>query len=412
MQYLKRPEFWTRGAGNKAQLIVKLTERCNLACRYCYFFFGGDESYKEHPGVMPIAVENALVAFAQRGASDLHLKELTLILHGGEPLLMKKARFDAFCQKFRTALPESTTLKISIQTNGVLVDDEWVRIFERHRVYVGFSLDGPADWNDEVRVDLRGRGTHARAVAGLRRIQDAAAENGLLVPPGALCVADPARSASALLAHFVDELRVKSVDFLLQDQTRDKLTEEVKALNRRFFLELLDEWLGRGDGSIRIRFFRRMLTALGQRAHGREGMSAYFRARDIVLTIASDGTVAPDDLLRSADGQLLKTNLNVLTHSLLDVVLHSAIRDPFQSAEQLPDDCKPCLFRHVCRGGELLHRYDARDQSFNHASGYCDTLYAVHRRLSRVIVQNGIIGLDDIAESVGAEPATLIEHIA
>ncbi|HEV2739171.1 MAG TPA: hypothetical protein VGU66_11380, partial [Candidatus Elarobacter sp.] len=30
-------------------VVLKVAERCNLACPYCYFFFGGDDSYLLHP---------------------------------------------------------------------------------------------------------------------------------------------------------------------------------------------------------------------------------------------------------------------------------------------------------------------------------------------------------------------------
>ena len=31
------------------EVILKTAERCNLNCSYCYFFHGGDDSYKKHP---------------------------------------------------------------------------------------------------------------------------------------------------------------------------------------------------------------------------------------------------------------------------------------------------------------------------------------------------------------------------
>jgi len=31
------------------EVVLKLTERCNIDCTYCYVFNKGDESYKKHP---------------------------------------------------------------------------------------------------------------------------------------------------------------------------------------------------------------------------------------------------------------------------------------------------------------------------------------------------------------------------
>jgi uncharacterized protein len=39
-------------------IILKTVERCNLNCKYCYFFNGGDESYKKHPAFISKNVIN------------------------------------------------------------------------------------------------------------------------------------------------------------------------------------------------------------------------------------------------------------------------------------------------------------------------------------------------------------------
>ena len=36
------------------EIILKITECCNIACRYCYFFRGGNADFDERPKVIRI----------------------------------------------------------------------------------------------------------------------------------------------------------------------------------------------------------------------------------------------------------------------------------------------------------------------------------------------------------------------
>jgi uncharacterized protein len=79
--------------------------------------------------------------------------------------LIGKQRFDKMCALLPQALQPVTNLDLRITTNGMLVDDGWIDLFEKHRVKVGTSLDGPKEYHDEKRVDFRGQGS---ALAVLR----------------------------------------------------------------------------------------------------------------------------------------------------------------------------------------------------------------------------------------------------
>ena len=156
-------------------IVFKISERCNLKCDYCYFFFGGDETWKLHPPVVPRQVIEDLGAFTARAARDQQLDAIQLIFHGGEPLLMSKPRFAEMCDTLRR-YETGFRFNFGLQTNGVLVDDGWIELFERYQVSAGVSLDGPPAVNDLHRLDLKGRSSYDRTVAGLRRMQAAAAQ--------------------------------------------------------------------------------------------------------------------------------------------------------------------------------------------------------------------------------------------
>lgn len=67
------------------QVVFKVSERCNLACDYCYFFFASDDSWKQHPPVAPVSTLEAAARFASSIAVRYGLKSITFVFHGGEP---------------------------------------------------------------------------------------------------------------------------------------------------------------------------------------------------------------------------------------------------------------------------------------------------------------------------------------
>src|SRR5690606_6399894 len=82
------------GTGNSLEIILKVAERCNIACRYCYFFFGGDESYKDNPAYIANETIADFAAFIKDAVDVYGIERLRLIIHGGEPLMIKKSRME------------------------------------------------------------------------------------------------------------------------------------------------------------------------------------------------------------------------------------------------------------------------------------------------------------------------------
>jgi uncharacterized protein len=85
-------------------VVLKVTERCNLNCTYCYYFNGNDQSFKSKPPLMTLEVLEKTLDFLAKGAEDLGIEKMDIIFHGGEPMLMRKNRFSEFCTVIRNRL--------------------------------------------------------------------------------------------------------------------------------------------------------------------------------------------------------------------------------------------------------------------------------------------------------------------
>ena len=86
---------------------------------------------------------------------------------GGEPLLMGLDFFrDAIAFQKKYARP-GQAVENSMQTNGLLLDDQWCEFLRQENFLVGISLDGPAPINDFYRKDSAQKGTFTEVMQSI-----------------------------------------------------------------------------------------------------------------------------------------------------------------------------------------------------------------------------------------------------
>jgi len=132
-------------------LVLWVTGRCNLKCKYCY---AAGTSHAD------MDFETARKAIGLMGEEPFKIQ-----FAGGEPLLNSRL----IEQVLEYVSSGSRNISCSIQTNGTLVTPEIVKLFARYRVAAGISLDGKPATNDWL------RGKTKEAINGILLFR----ENGL-----------------------------------------------------------------------------------------------------------------------------------------------------------------------------------------------------------------------------------------
>ena len=138
---------------------------CNMRCKYCYYLDKAALYDNHQPKMNEALLENYIRANIEGNSSPV----IAFAWHGGEPLLAGKEFFRkavALQQRYG----EGRTIENSIQTNGLLIDDEWCQIFRDNNFLVGVSIDGPESIHDAHRVDVGGQPTFARVMKGIERL--------------------------------------------------------------------------------------------------------------------------------------------------------------------------------------------------------------------------------------------------
>src|SRR5690606_15225630 len=153
------------------QFVLKVHSRCDLACDHCYVYEHADQSWRTRPKAMPHEI---VVRTARRIADHVQahaLSRVTIVLHGGEPLLAGPERLGRTAAELRAALDPLCELDLRLHTNGVLLDDRFMDVFAEHRVKVGVSLDGDRAANDRHRLFADGRSSFDRVIRAIERLR-------------------------------------------------------------------------------------------------------------------------------------------------------------------------------------------------------------------------------------------------
>jgi uncharacterized protein len=390
-------------------LVLKVAERCNLACPYCYFFFGGDDSYMLHPAAIPDETLDRVIAFTRKAKADSGAKAVRVGLHGGEPLLLKKQRFRDMCLKFRDALGDEPDLTLAVQTNGVLINAEWIDIFSECKVRVGVSMDGPEDIHNQTRITKRGKGTYAETRRGWQLLVDAA-RAGRITYPGLLCVVSSEHSGRAIFEHFVNDLGARGINFLLPDFTHDAPEASPEFIERcgDFMIDVCEAWFDCKKPEVRVRFLDEILGPMLD-----DELSRRSRAKHDPLgqvCISSNGEICPDDVMRGYAAHLQSTGEHIDRTTFRDLIENRAWSELSDAQETLPDTCRSCTWKNVCGGGLLQHRY-SNDHGFANPSIYCASLKRLYGHLASRLIASGY-PIADIERRLAGTEETLHHFIA
>ncbi|WP_457813147.1 radical SAM protein [Sinorhizobium meliloti] len=247
-------------------IVLKVVGHCNINCKYCYIYNHEDRSYLDRVPVLSTATLRALTERINQYCDGIQGHRLGVVFHGGEPTLIGPSRFQEFARILNDDLgPRLKSL--AIQTNATLINDEWIDAFHHWNVSVGVSLDGPPQIHDRFRVDHQGRGTQARTLSGIERLQRAGFD------PGILSVVNPGEDGLAVYRYF-RRLGLRWMDFLLPDVSHDNVTKLYGHHGATpvadYLLPIFDAWFAEDDSAVVIRIFHDLLQRLmgGPGDHG------------------------------------------------------------------------------------------------------------------------------------------------
>ncbi|MEG0592655.1 MAG: radical SAM protein [Coprobacillus sp.] len=147
-------------------LIKPVSSLCNMDCDYCFY---KDLSKYRDDKISIMSKETVEAIISKIININTLSTEIEFCFQGGEPLLAGIDFFNYFIS-FVNEVNNIHRISYSIQTNGILITNEWIELFKRNRFLVGVSLDGIMDVHDKYRR-ICNMGTHSKVIESITLLQ-------------------------------------------------------------------------------------------------------------------------------------------------------------------------------------------------------------------------------------------------
>ncbi|GII60310.1 radical SAM protein [Sphaerisporangium krabiense] len=360
--------------------ILKLHSRCDLACGYCYMYRAADQSWRHRPRAMPRSTVAHAAARVAEHAEAHDLAEVGIVLHGGEPLLAGPDLIACAVRAVREALGPRRRARFAVQTNGMLLDEGFLRLFAELGVTVGVSLDGDAQAHDRHRRRADGRGSHARVAAALDLLRQSPYRH---LYGGLLCTVDP-RNDPIRVYEGLLRFDPPAIDFLLphgnwSSPPPGRSPGDARTPYADWLIAVFDRWYAAETRPTGVRRFEEIMHLLLGGAAPAESLGLEPMSCVIVET---DGAIEQSDVLKTAYPGAPGTGLNVASASFDDALLLAPIVARQIGPDALAPACRSCELRRVCGGGHYADRYRA-GSGFANPSVYCPDLYKLIAHIRR-----------------------------
>lgn len=337
---------------------------CNLDCKYC-FFLSKDSLYPNERTRMSDVV---LERYIQQRLAQHGEPEINIAWQGGEPTIMGLDFFKHSIElvaKYRK--PEQKVLH-TIQTNGLLIDEEWCAFLKEHNFLVGLSIDGPKDMHDAYRVDKRGGGSFHLVIRAWELLQRHGVDCNIL------CTVHAANADKPLEVYrfFRDDLQAGFIQFIpiVERATEELLPVANKGWGERpggdrplylqrgslvtdrsvgaeqfgrFLCAIFDEWIKRDVGKVFVQTFD---VALGSWL-GQHNLCIFSPTCGNALALEHNGDMYSCDHYVEPD-HLLGNIKN--THMLELVASKKQRKFGRHKFDSLPKYCQDCEVLFACYG--------------------------------------------------------------
>ena len=157
-----------RQQGLVKSLCLMVAQDCNMRCKYC---FGDGGSYGQERAVMSPEVGKGAIDFLLSNCGPFR-KHFEVDFFGGEPL-MNMQTVQAVTEYARRMEKERKVhFKLTMTTNGLLLNDENIKWLNDNHISVVLSTDGRRKTHDRMRPDAGGQGTYDRVMRNFKKFVD------------------------------------------------------------------------------------------------------------------------------------------------------------------------------------------------------------------------------------------------
>lgn len=376
---------------------------CNLRCEYCYYLGTAETLHNADGSRMS---DELLEQFIRDYIESNPGSVVQFTWHGGEPTVAGLDFYRKAVELQKKYLPEGKTCWNNLQTNGMLLDDEWCRFIAEEHFDVGLSLDGDAHNHDLMRRDVGGNGTYERVYAAAKRLQKYGVQPDLLCTVTSYAAKRPLEVYRALR-----ELNTGWIQFIpiIRCDENGNLTEDsVSGADYGYFLcEIFDEWVAHDIGKLEVQLFAETAHVY---AGGRPSLCWMSDVCGRALIVERDGGVFSCDHFVDPEhelGRVGEKSLGEFADS------ERQMRFGLDKRDTLPEKCRNCRYLPMCGGGCPKDRAGTADggnvlceglyKFFSHSEELLSLIASLRKRgaPAQVIRENVIAKINERWKGIG-----------
>lgn len=310
--------------------------------------------------------DDTLEKYVQQQIDAQSGKEVIFAWQGGEPTLLGLDFFQrviALQQQYGLGKKIINTL----QTNGILLNEEWCIFFKKHNFLIGISIDGPKKLHDTYRRTRSGKDTHEKVAIAIGLL------NRFNVEFNTLTVVSNANARSPLEVYqYLKSIGSQHMQFIplvereAQEKTADGLTllhperkEAVKLCDWSvdseqyglFMSAIFHEWVRQDIGKVWVQLFENTFALTCEKP---AQLCVFAPTCGSAFAMESNGDIYACDHYVFPEfklGNIHETSIETINSS----------SENWQFGEKkkstLSKDCRSCEHLNVCNGGCPKHRF-------------------------------------------------------
>lgn len=358
-----------------SMMLKPIGSACNMDCHYCYYLdkaalYGNKETRMS---------DDLLESYVQQYIQSVDAPVVNFSWHGGEPLIAgldfyRKAM--ALQQKYKG----EKKIENNLQTNGLLLNDEWCDFFRENQFLIGISIDGPRDIHDAFRVDKGGHPTFDRVMEAIERMKRKGVEFNTLST-----VNSKSEGRGREVYRFMKSIGSRYMQFLpvlehvvyregakrpyiVSPGTEGSVLSDWSVSSKgfgKFMCDIFDDWVLNDVGIYYVQLFD---VSLAQWVGVPPGLCSFDQTCGSAMVMEHNGDVYCCDHFVYEDYFLG----NIHQDKLVDM-LKSKKQFQFgiNKRNSLPEQCLRCTYYFACRGECPKHRFEKTAEGSEHLNALC-----------------------------------------
>ncbi|MFV0479289.1 MAG: radical SAM protein [Anaerorhabdus sp.] len=323
-------------------LIKPASSICNLRCKYCFYCDVASNRNIDNLGIMNDETRESMINkifdyFRNDEAT------ITFAFQGGEPTCATIDYFKSFIDDVSKKKKDYHTVQYAIQTNGVLLNNEWIKFFKENQFLVGVSLDGFKENHDSLRPDAQNGDTFNLVMANIEKLRENNVEFNILTVLTSQLAKKPKELFQFYLEHHFSYIQLipclPSLDHMNDDYSLKP--KEFYEFYHEFYQLWLKEY--QKGNYLSVTLFDNLIPLFVGMPPSQCG---YLGFCSVQTVIEADGSVYPCDFYALDEYKI--GNIKELG---IEDIMRSSISKLFLSEKkEFSNRCENCRYIKICGG--------------------------------------------------------------